>query len=241
MTCLVFYTLKIIWMSVFVLFYGVFYGVWITHAWCYMMRDSLYRCTEKVLWCIGKALWVYGKAYIGVRKSLYWRTEKAIWGCDTGFFAAWERLFRASGTDGCGGGSFNMLVYNGLCCLFKTDVLCGGFLNMLILNVWFHRFKIRVYGGGTCRVGLCAILSELTLYCFSHNLYNMVWICEDCQYKPDAFFHSCRWANIASWRQPVHMGENNIQAMHNKTVAAPLLKMKPATKPCHVSFWYFSE
>ena len=139
-------------------------------------------------------------------KRLYGRAEKAIWGCDTGFFAAWNRLFRASGTDGCGGGSFNMLVYNGLCCLFKTDVLCGGFLNMLIWNVWFHRFKIRVYGGGASRVGLCAILSELTLYCFSHNLYNMVRICEDCQYKPDAFFHSCRWANIASWRQPVHMG-----------------------------------
>ena len=219
MTCLVFYTLKIIWMSVFVLFYGVFFGVWITHAWCYMMRDSLYRCAEKVLWCIGKALWACGK----------------------GFVRMWYGLFRASGTDGCGGGSFNMLVYNGLCCLFKTDVLCGGFLNMLIWNVWFHRFKIRVYGGGASRVGLCAILSELTLYCFSHNLYNMVRICEDCQYKPDAFFHVCRWANIASWRQPVHMGGKNIQAMHNKTVAAQLLKMKPATKPCHVSFWYFSE
>lgn len=23
----------------------------------------------------------------------------------------------------------------------------------------------------------------------------MVRICEDCQYKPDAFFHVCRWAN----------------------------------------------
>lgn len=176
---------------------------------------------------------------MGMWKRLYRRAEKALWGCDTGFFAAWNRLFRASGTDGWGDGFFNMLVYNVLWCLFKTLVLYDGFLDMLIWDFQFHRFKIRVYGGGTCRVGLCAILSELTLYCFSHNLYNIVRICEDCQYNPDAFFRACRWANIASWRQPVHTGGKNIQAMHNKTVAAPLLKMKPATKPCHVLFCYF--
>lgn len=213
--------------------------------WCFLrcVNNSrmLLLAAGKPVQMYGKGFMVHWKGFMGVRKRLYWRAEKALWGCDTGFFAAWKRLFRASGTDGCGGGSFNMLVYNGLCCLFKTDVLCGGFLNMLIWNVWFHRFKIRVYGGGASRVGLCAILSELTLYCFSHNLYNMVRICEDCQYKPDAFFHSCWWANIASWRQPVHTGGKNIQAMHNKTVAAQLLKMKPATMPCHVSFWYFSE
>lgn len=84
MTCLVFYTLKIIWMSVFVLFYGVFYGVWITHAWCYMMRDSLYRCTEK-------ALWVYGKAYIGVRKRLCEDVIRAFSQRGKGFFARRER------------------------------------------------------------------------------------------------------------------------------------------------------
>lgn len=91
MICVVFYTLKIIWMSVFVLFYGVFYGVWITHAWCYMMRDSLYRCTEKVLWCIGKALWAYGKAYIGVRKRLYEDVIRAFSQRGKGFFALRER------------------------------------------------------------------------------------------------------------------------------------------------------
>lgn len=234
MTCLVFYTLKIIWMSVFVLFYGVFYGVWITHAWCCLLRDSLYRCTEKVLLCIEKALWVYGKGFMGVRKRLCEDVIRAFSQRGTGFFALRERTNAVAVLSIC----WYTTVY---AVSSKTDVLCGGFLNMLIWNVWFHRFKIRVYGGGACRVGLCAILSELTLYCFSHNLYNMVRICEDCQYKPDAFFHVCRWANIASWRQPVHTGGKNIQAMHNKTVPAPLLKMKPATMPCHVSFWYFSE
>lgn len=68
MTCLVFYTLKIIWMSVFVLFYGVFYGVWITHAWCYMMRDSLYG-----------------------------RVEKPISACGKGFVRMWYGLFRSVG------------------------------------------------------------------------------------------------------------------------------------------------
>lgn len=71
MTCLVFYTLKIIWMSVFVLFYGVFYGVWITHAWCYMMRDSLYRCTEK-------ALLACGKGFVRTWYGLFRSVEKAF-------------------------------------------------------------------------------------------------------------------------------------------------------------------
>lgn len=84
MICVVFYTLKIIWMSVFVLFYGVFYGVWITHAWCYMMRDSLYRCTEK-------ALWACGKAYIGVRKRLCEDVIRAFSQRGKGFFARRER------------------------------------------------------------------------------------------------------------------------------------------------------
>lgn len=234
MICVVFYTLKIIWMSVVVLFYGVFYGVWLTHAWCCLLRESLYRCTEKVLWCIEKALWACGKAYIGVRKRLCEDVIRAFSQRGKGFFARRERTDAVAVLSIC----WYTTVY---AVSSKTDVLCGGFLNMLIWDVWFHRFKIRVYGGVASRVGLCAILNELTLYCFSHNLYNMVWICEDCQYKPDAFFHSCRWANIASWRQPVHTGGKNIQAMHNKTVAAPLLKMKPATMPCHVSFWYFSE
>lgn len=91
MICVVFYTLKIIWMSVFVLFYGVFYGVWITHACCYMLRDSLYGCAEKVLLCIEKALWVCGKAHIGVRKRLCEDVIRAFSQRGTGFFARRER------------------------------------------------------------------------------------------------------------------------------------------------------
>lgn len=61
-----------------------FYGVWITHACCYMLRDSLYGCVEK-------ALWVCGKAHIGVRKRLYEDVIRAFSQRGTAFFARRER------------------------------------------------------------------------------------------------------------------------------------------------------
>lgn len=84
MTCLVFYTLKIIWMSVFVLFYDVFYGVWITVACCSMLRNNLYGCMEK-------HVSLRGKGFMGVRKRLYEDVIRAFSQRGKGFFALRER------------------------------------------------------------------------------------------------------------------------------------------------------
>lgn len=90
-----------------------------------MLRDSLYRYTEKVLWCIGKALWVCGKAYIGVRKRLYEDVIRAFSQRGKGFFARRERTDAVAVLSIC----WYTTVY---AVSSKTDVLCGGFLNMLI-------------------------------------------------------------------------------------------------------------
>lgn len=40
---------------------------------------------------------VYWKGFIGVRKSLYWRAEKALLACGKGFVRTWYGLFRSVG------------------------------------------------------------------------------------------------------------------------------------------------